>query len=40
MTAFLVGLASATASAEPAVQAQAVADRISAVNRLVTGWPA
>jgi hypothetical protein len=34
-----VGLASATASADPTVQAQTVADRVAAVNRLIAGWP-
>ncbi|WP_291795992.1 DUF6457 domain-containing protein [Cellulomonas sp.] len=40
MTAFLVGLASATASTDPDVKARAVAERVEAVNRLVAGWPA
>ena len=40
MTAFLVGLASATASVDPAMQAQTVAARVAAVNRLVAGWQA
>jgi hypothetical protein len=35
MTAFLVGLASATTSDDPAAQARRVADRIAAVNRLL-----
>ncbi|CAN5399536.1 DUF6457 domain-containing protein [soil metagenome] len=39
MTAFLVGLASATASTDPTVQAQTVAERVAAVNRLIDGWP-
>lgn len=40
MTAFLVGLASANASTDPATQAVAVAERVAAVERLVAGWTA
>lgn len=40
MTAFLVGLASASGSDDPTVQAQTVAERVAAVNRLIAGWPA
>ena len=38
MTAFLIGLASATASADPAVQAKRAADGVAVVNRLVANW--
>lgn len=38
MTAFLIGLASGAAAADPGSQAVAVADRI--VTRLVDRWPA
>ena len=40
MTAFLVGLASASGSDDPTVQAQTVAERVAAVNSLIAGWPA
>lgn len=38
VTAFLVGLAAASTSADPAEQAQAAAERIAAVERLVATW--
>lgn len=38
MTAFLVGLASANASSDPAAQATTVAEQVAAVERLVAGW--
>ena len=40
MTAFLVGLASASVSGDPAVQAEAVKDRVAAVDTLVQRWTA
>ncbi|MGV8978302.1 MAG: DUF6457 domain-containing protein [Cellulomonas sp.] len=39
MTAFLVGLASASGSQDPTVQAHKVAEHVAAVNRLIAGWP-
>ena len=38
MTAFLVGLSSATAAADPAGQTRSVAEHVAAVNRLVARW--
>jgi len=38
MTAFLIGLASGAATTNPADQTTAVADRIRAVDRLITDW--
>ncbi|MDM8086399.1 DUF6457 domain-containing protein [Cellulomonas cellasea] len=38
VTAFLVGLAGAGASTDPAEQARAVGERIAAVERLVAAW--
>lgn len=40
MTAFLIGLASGAAAADPQSQSAAVAERIAAVSGLVVRWPA
>ncbi|MFI2753704.1 DUF6457 domain-containing protein [Cellulomonas sp. P22] len=40
LTAFLVGLAGAGASVDPAEQARVVATSITAVESLVAAWPA
>ena len=40
MTAFLVGLASGSVSADPTTQADAVAERVAAVTRLLERWDA
>ncbi|WP_187138369.1 DUF6457 domain-containing protein [Cellulomonas timonensis] len=38
VTAFLVGLAGASASTDPAEQARVVGERIAAVEKLVAAW--
>lgn len=40
MTAFLIGLAAGAASTDPATQTAGVADRITAINRLIPHWTA